>query len=128
MGNTIALVIVSAAHLGFGLGNLLKVPPYNPAVFLVSGEPGAGDTGIEKLLEAVFAGWYTTSILGVLLAKIFGDSKSVRFTLICPLLYHIMSTYAGMYQVGTWSVCNTAVQPHTVIAVSMEQCHSFLDI
>ena len=73
--NTLALILVSAAHLGFGVGNLLKVPPYNPAVFLVSGVPGAGDTGIEKLLEAVFAGWYTTSILGVLLAKFFGDAK-----------------------------------------------------
>ena len=38
----ISLFLVSAAHLGFGLGNLLKVPPYNPAVFLVDGKPGKG--------------------------------------------------------------------------------------
>ena len=46
----------------------IQIPPYNPAAFLVAGKPGSGDTGIEKLLEAVFAGWYLSSIVGVLLA------------------------------------------------------------
>ena len=64
----VILVLVSAAHLLLGLGNLFKIPPYNPAVFMVGGQAGAGDTGMEKLLEAVFAGWYTTSIIGVLAA------------------------------------------------------------
>lgn len=43
----ISLFLVSAAHLGFGLGNLLKVPPYNPAVFLVDGKPGKRDKYIN---------------------------------------------------------------------------------
>ena len=67
---TVSLIIVSAAHLLIGLGNIFKIPPYNPAVFLVADHVGTGDTGIEKLLEAIMAGWYTASIIGVLAAYI----------------------------------------------------------
>merc|ERR1712079_306414 len=94
---SVALILVSSAHILFGLGNLLKVPPYKPSSFLVEGKPGTGATPIEKLLEAVFAGWYLSSILGVILAYFF-SSQSLKFTLICPMLYHLMSTYGATFQ------------------------------
>merc|ERR1712110_419342 len=112
-----SLFIVSAAHILFSVGNLMKIPPYNPAAFLVNGKPGSGDTGIEKLLEAVFAGWYLSSIVGVLLAYNFSNRSSVKFTLICPLMYHVMSTYMGVFHAGDWGVCNIAVQPSRGIAI-----------
>ena len=129
---SVTLVLVSAAHLLLGVGNLLKVPPYNPAVFLVAGQVGAGDTGIEKLLAAIMAGWYTTSIIGVLAAyftRFTNDSifhpltsccstrAAVRCTLLCPLLYHIMSTYMATFHVPSWGVCNDRVQSSNVILI-----------
>ena len=61
----IALVIVTCAHLLFGLGNLLGVPPQD--LFLAK-ETGPGVAGMERLLQWVFAGWYISSIIGVLVA------------------------------------------------------------
>ena len=72
---TISLGALIVFHLGFGLGNLLKVlrralerllielnvlqvPPYDPSNNLIAeGIPGKGETPIEKLLEGVFAVW-----------------------------------------------------------------------
>ena len=65
---SVALFIVTTAHLALGLGNIFKVPPYKPSSWLVAGKPGTGETGIEKLLEAIMGGWYTVSILTVILA------------------------------------------------------------
>ena len=113
---TVCLLTTSAAHLLFGFGNLFKIPPYNPSAFLVEGNPGTGDSPLEKLLEAVFAGWYLSSILGVLLAYFLAESKTMRFTLICPLLYHIMSTYMACIHLDSWGVCNPKVQSHRMIA------------
>ena len=112
---SIALVLVSTAHILFGLGNLLKVPPYKPSSFLVEGKPGTGATPIEKLLEAVFAGWYLSSILGVILAYFF-SSESLKYTLICPMLYHLMSTYGATFQIEDMGVCNEAVGTYKTIA------------
>merc|ERR1712110_778744 len=88
-----SLFIVSAAHILFSVGNLLKIPPYNPAAFLVNGKPGSGDTGIEKLLEAVFAGWYLSSIVGVLLAYNFSNRSSVKFTFLPSDVSHYVNIY-----------------------------------
>ena len=104
----VSLGIVSAAHLLFGLGNLFKVPPYDPASFMVAGKPGTGDTPMEKLLEAVFGGWYTSSIIGVLLAYFSGSSSTLRSTLVCPLIYHIMSSCVAVLFLEKWNVCNKA--------------------
>ena len=41
----IALIIVTTAHIAFGVGNLLKVPPYKPEAFMVAGKPGTGESG-----------------------------------------------------------------------------------
>ena len=41
----IALFIVTTAHIAFGVGNLLKVPPYKPESFMVAGKPGTGNSG-----------------------------------------------------------------------------------
>ena len=65
---SVALFIVTTAHLALGLGNIFKVPPYKPSSFLIAGQPGTGESGIEKLLEAIMGGWYTVSILTVILA------------------------------------------------------------
>ena len=62
------LFYVSLVHVSIGLGHIFKVPPYNPAVFMVSGQPGTGETPLEKLLAVVLAGFYSGSILGVLIA------------------------------------------------------------
>ena len=65
----IALVTVSVAHLIIGAGNLLKLPPlYKPENWMIGDNVGTGDTGIEKLMEAIMAGWYTSSIIAVLVA------------------------------------------------------------
>ena len=61
----ISLVIVTCAHLLFGLGNLLGVPPQD--LFLAK-ETNPGVAGMERLLQWVFAGWYISSIIGVLVA------------------------------------------------------------
>merc|ERR1712218_578837 len=105
---SVALILVSTGPLLLGLGNLLKVPPYNAATFMVDGKPGTGETPIEKLLEAVFSGWYISSILGVILAY-FYSPKSLKFTLICPMLYHLVSTYGATFLMPEWGVCNEAV-------------------
>ena len=64
-----ALVTVSVAHLIIGAGNLLKLPPlYKPDNWMIRDNVGKGDTGIEKLMEAIMAGWYTSSIIAVLVA------------------------------------------------------------
>ena len=81
----VALSIVSLAHVLFGLGNLLKIPPYDPASFMVDGRPGTGATPLEKLLEAVFAGWYLSSIMGVLLNYFTGSSRTLKAALFCPI-------------------------------------------
>ena len=112
---SVALIIVSSAHLLFGLGNLLKVPPYKPSSFIVHGQPGTGESPIEKLLEAVFAGWYISSILGVILAYFF-STESLKFTLICPLFYHVMSTYTATYYIEDWGVCNEQVGSYKRVA------------
>ena len=104
---SVALILVTTGHLLLGLGNLLKVPPYKPETFIVDGKPGTGESPIEKLLEAVFAGWYISSILGVILAY-FLSKQSLKFTLICPMLYHLVSVY-GAFQMEEWGVCNEAV-------------------
>jgi len=124
---TTSLFIVSAAHILFSLGNLLKIPPYNPAAFIVDGKPGTGNTGIEKLLEAVFAGWYLSSIVGVLLAYNFSNRSSVKFTLICPMIYHIMATYLGVFLVGDWGVCNITL-PLNCSPRGMAIFHSFMTL
>ena len=90
---------------------------------------GTGDTGIEKLMEAVFAGWYTTSIVGVLVAYFTSHRSSVKATLVCPLLYHVMSTYVGLFHISSWGVCNIAVQPSAAVAVfhgAMTACFGYL--
>ena len=90
---SVILLIVTTAHLGIGIGNILKVPsltkyfwkinnrywwnifqvpPYNPAVFLASGKPGTGETGPEKFLELILGANYTGSILAVILAYFLG--------------------------------------------------------
>merc|ERR1712223_448074 len=112
---SIALVLVSTAHILFGLGNLLKVPPYKPSSFIVNGQPGTGESPIEKLLEAVFAGWYISSILGVLMAYFF-SAQSLKFTLICPLFYHVMSTYTATFYIEDWGVCNEHVGSYKRVA------------
>ena len=86
---SVALFIVTTGHLALGLGNVFKVPPYKPSAFLVAGKPGTGETGIEKLMEAIMGGWYTISILTVIIAyniryilhvsKIKHDAKRVSF-------------------------------------------------
>merc|ERR1712130_1017610 len=100
----IALFIVTTAHIAFGVGNLLKVPPYKAENFMVAGQPGTGESPIEKLLEAVFAGWYISSILGVILAYFF-SAQSFKFSMICPLFYHVMSTYTATFYIEDWGVC-----------------------
>ena len=105
---SVSLVVVSVAHILFGLGNLLKVPPYDPASFMVAGRPGKGDTPMEKLLEAVFGGWYTSSIIGVLLAYFFGSTSMLSSTLVCPLIYHLMSSCVALLFLEKWKVCNNA--------------------
>ena len=112
---SVAFVLVSTAHLLFGLGNLLKVPPYKPSSFMVHGQPGTGESPIEKLLEAVFAGWYISSILGVILAYFF-STESLKYTLICPLIYHVMSTYTATYYLEDWGVCNEHVGSYKRVA------------
>merc|ERR1711934_827674 len=94
---TISLGGLVAFHLAFGLGNLLKVPPYNPSANLVGdGTPGKGETPIEKLLEGVFACWYLSSIAAVLLTLKLGSLHSQRAALLCPLFYHaIVALYLG---------------------------------
>ena len=52
-----ALLAATASHLLYGLGGLLGTPPHNPANLLVGGQPGTGETPLEKLLYAVLAGW-----------------------------------------------------------------------
>merc|ERR1712130_984784 len=94
---TISLGALIAFHLAFGLGNLLKVPPYDPTKNLIGeGIPGKGETPIEKLLEGVFAVWYLSSIGAVLLTLKLGNLHSQRAALLCPLLYHaIVAFYVG---------------------------------
>ena len=122
---SVALVLVSTAHLLFGLGNLLKVPPYKPSSFIVNGQPGTGESPIEKLLEAVLAGWYISSILGVILAYFF-STESLKFTLLCPLIYHVMSTYTATYYIEDWgSVTNMSALTSEWPAF-MESCRSCL--
>ena len=103
---TLALSVVSIAHLLVGLGNLLKIPPYDPANFMVGGKPGKGDTPMEKLLEAIMGGWYTSSIIGVLLAYFFGSTAMLSSSLVCPLLYHVLSAIVAMVFLEQWGICN----------------------
>merc|ERR1712066_1045263 len=112
---SVALILVTTGHLLLGLGNLLKVPPYKPETFIVDGKPGTGESPIEKLLESVFAGWYISSILGVILAY-FLSKQSLKFTLICPMLYHVMSTYMASFHIQDWGVCNEAVGSYKRVA------------
>ena len=59
---------MTLVHVSIGLGNIFKFPPYDPTVFMVSGQPGTGETPLEKLLAAILGGFYSGSILGVLIA------------------------------------------------------------
>eukprot|EP00092_Neocalanus_flemingeri_P059477 GFUD01071098.1.p1 GENE.GFUD01071098.1~~GFUD01071098.1.p1 ORF type:complete len:136 (-),score=27.42 GFUD01071098.1:28-435(-) len=114
---TVSLGCVSGFHLLFGLGNLFKFPPYDPANFLVSGKPGTGATEIEKLLEFVFGLWYTGSITGVLLAFFYGSSDCLRGSLVCPLFYHATVSIAALIFFDKYKICNKKKASGTVVGL-----------
>ena len=108
---------VSAFHLLFGLGNLLKMPPlYDPANFLVLGKPGTGSTEIERLVEFIFGLWYTGSITGVLLTNHWG-AEALRGALICPLYYHATVAVAAFLFFDKFKICNPAKASGAVVGV-----------
>merc|ERR1712110_788174 len=108
-----ALLILSSFHLIVGVGHIFKVPPYNPATFLVNDKPGTGETPLEKLMEVIVASWYLGSILAVLFA--FFTSSSLKVTLVCPLVYHLMLTYYAIFHIEGWAVCNPAWGTHRTV-------------
>ena len=128
---TAALALVSASHLLLGLANLLRIPPYDPANIIVDGTPGTGETPLEKLLEAVMAGWYLASIAAVLFAFFFGYKSGYpapfRFSLVCPLLYHLLSSYNAIFLLPDWGVCNPAKQgPNVIVSFHLGNSLLFL--
>ena len=113
----ISLCLVSGFHLLFGLGNIFKFPPYDPANFLVNGKPGTGATEIEKLLEFVFGLWYTGSITGVLLAFFSGSSPALCGALVCPLYYHTTVSIAALLFFDKYKICNKRKASGTVVGL-----------
>ena len=113
----ICLYSVSAFHILFGLGNLLKLPPlYDPSTWLVVGKPGTGATEIEKLLEFIFGLWYTGSITGVLLAKNWAP-EALRGALICPLYYHATVAIVAFLFLDKFKICNPVKSSGVVAGV-----------
>jgi len=98
------LILVSAFHILLGLGYHFKVPPYDPSALILDGNPARGETGLEKLFEAVLVGWYLGSITAILAAVYSGDRPSVRLTLLCPLIYHAYLTYIGIFHADSWGI------------------------
>ena len=114
---SLALLTVSLGHTLFGLANLFKIFPYSPDWFLVSGQPGTGATPVEKLLEAVFGGWYSASIIGVWCAYAYGSAEAFRSTLVCPVIYHSMWVYICLFKLQQWQFNNPETMPGSLMGL-----------
>ena len=99
------------------LSSLFKIFPNSPDWFLVSGQPETGANPVEKLLEAVFGGWYSASIIGVWCAYSYGSAEAFRSTLVCPVIYHSMWVYICLFKLQQWQFNNPETMPGSLMGL-----------
>ena len=58
----------AVVHLALGVSHLFKIPPYDPSLFYIDGNPGTGNTGVEKFMALILGSWYTSLTLALILA------------------------------------------------------------
>ena len=82
---------------------------YNSESWLVNGKPGTGETPLERLLSIIFGCWYLASSLPVVLAYLSDNDIARKFTILCPIIYHVLISIIFFLFAGSWNVCNTEV-------------------
>ena len=152
MLSTLCFVILTAVHLGFGIGAynqvsfelnrdyksilclfLVYVCAHTYAIvmsqngldhhtWMVDGKPGTGETPIEKLLDMIYSMWYVASILPVIMAQMSSSSTAMQWAIMAPLFYHIFIAI-NAYKFGdSWKVIN----PQHSSSKKIASIHTFL--
>ena len=82
---------------------------YSVDAWMVDGNPGAGNTPIEKLLSLIFALWYLGSIFPVILTYLSGSAEGIQTAIMGPFFYHLSISINAFLFLESFNVCNPEI-------------------
>ena len=82
---------------------------YSVDAWMVDGNPGAGNTPIEKLLALIFALWYLGSIFPVILTYLSGSAEGIQTAIMGPFFYHLSISINAFLFLESFNVCNPEI-------------------
>merc|ERR1712141_623088 len=106
---SVSLGLVVLVHLAFGFGAYIQGGIYSVDAWMVDGNPGAGNTPIEKLLALIFALWYLGSIFPVILTYLSGSAEGIQTAIMGPFFYHLSMSINAFLFLESFNVCNPEI-------------------
>ena len=85
-------------HFSTGFGFLFKIPDmYYPEAYIVNGKPGDGTSEFENLARIPFGLCYISPFVGLIYAHISGSRHAKQSSILCPIVYHLISTFGCIF-------------------------------